>query len=46
VAKGDKDFEEKQGEELKLRKQPERPRDEASRYAVGETIIERFYEYP
>jgi hypothetical protein len=46
VAKGDKDFEEKQGEEPKLRRQPERPRGEASRYAVGGTIIGRFYEYP
>jgi hypothetical protein len=26
--------------------QPERPRGEASRYAVGGTIIGRFYEYP
>jgi hypothetical protein len=40
VAKGDKsDFEEKPGEEPKLRRQPERPRGEASRYAVGGTII-------
>jgi hypothetical protein len=39
VAKGDKDFEEKQGEEPKLRRQPERPRGEASRCAVGGTII-------
>jgi hypothetical protein len=46
VAKGDKDFEEKPGEEPKLRKQPERPRGKASRYAVGGTIIEHFYEYP
>jgi hypothetical protein len=46
VAKGNKDFEEKQGEEPKLRRQPERPRGEASRYAVGGTIIGHFYEYP
>jgi hypothetical protein len=46
VAKGDKDFEEKQGEEPKLKRQPGRPRGEASRYAVGGIIIERFYEYP
>lgn len=46
VAKGDKDFEEKQGKEPQLRRQPERPRGEASRYAVGGTIINRFYEYP
>ena len=46
VAEDDKDFEEKQGEAPKLRIQPERPRGEASRYAVGGTIIERFYEYP
>jgi hypothetical protein len=46
VAKGDKDFEEKPGEQPKLRRQPERPRDEASRYAVGGTIIGRLYEYP
>jgi hypothetical protein len=46
VAKGDKDFEGKQGEEPKLRKQPGRPRGEASRYAVGGTIIGRFYGYP
>jgi hypothetical protein len=44
VAKGDKDFEEKPGEEPKLRRQPERPRGEASRYAVGGTIVGRFYE--
>jgi predicted aspartyl protease len=46
VAEGDKDFEGKQGEEPRLRRQPERPRGEASRYAVGGTIIGRFYEYP
>jgi hypothetical protein len=42
VAKGNKDFKEKQGEEPKLRRQPERPRDEASRYTVGGTIIGYF----
>jgi hypothetical protein len=42
VAKSNKDFEEKQGEEPKLRRQPERPRGEALRYAVGGTIIGRF----
>jgi hypothetical protein len=41
VVEGDKDFEGKQGEEPRLR-----PRGEASRYAVGGTIIGRFYEYP
>jgi hypothetical protein len=46
MAKGNKDFEEKQGEEPKLRRQPERPQGEASRYAVGWTIIGHFYEYP
>jgi hypothetical protein len=46
VAKGDKDFGEKPGEEPKLRRQLERPRGEASRYAVGGTIIGRLYEYP
>jgi hypothetical protein len=40
------DFEGEQGEEPRLRRQPERPRGEASRYAVGGTIIGRFYEYP
>jgi hypothetical protein len=42
VIKGNKDFEEKPGEEPKLRRQPERPQGEASRYAVGGTIIGRF----
>jgi hypothetical protein len=46
VAEGDKDFEGKHGEEPRLRRQPERPRGEASRYAVEGTIIRRFYEYP
>jgi hypothetical protein len=46
VAKGNKDFEEKPGQEPKLRRQPERPRGEASRYAVGGSIIGRIYEYP
>jgi hypothetical protein len=42
VAEGNKDFEGKQGEEPRLRRQPERPRGEASRYAVEGTIIGRF----
>jgi hypothetical protein len=46
VTKGNKDFEEKQGKKPKLRRQPERPRGEASRYTVGGTIKGRFYEYP
>jgi hypothetical protein len=47
VAKGDKDFEEKQGEEPKLTgRQPKRPGGEALRYAVGGTRIGRFHEYP
>jgi hypothetical protein len=46
VAEGDKDFGGKQGEEPRLKRQPERPRGEASRYAIGGTIIGRFYEYP
>jgi hypothetical protein len=46
VAKDDKNFEEKPGEEPKLRRQPERPRGKASRYAVGGTMIGRFYGYP
>jgi hypothetical protein len=46
VAEGDKDFEGEQGEEPRLRRQPERPRGKASRYAVEGTIIGRFYDYP
>jgi hypothetical protein len=46
VAEDDKDFEGEQGEEPRLRRQPERPRGEASKYAVEGTIIGRFYEYP
>jgi hypothetical protein len=46
VASHDKDFEGKQGEKPKLEVQPTSPRGKASRYAVGGTIIGRFYEYP
>jgi hypothetical protein len=46
VAEGDKDFEGEQGKEPKLRRQPETPRGEASRYVVGGTITGRFCEYP
>jgi hypothetical protein len=46
VAKDDEDFEVKQGEKSKLEVQPTSSRGEASRYAIGRTIIGRFYEYP
>jgi hypothetical protein len=43
----DREFEGKQlGETPKLEKPPTTRIGEASRYAVGGTIIERFYEYP
>jgi hypothetical protein len=46
VAGDDKDFEGKQGAKSKLEVQPTSPRGDASEYAVGGTIIGRFYEYP
>jgi uncharacterized membrane protein len=46
VAEDDKDFEGKQGKKPKLEVHPTSPRGEASRYAVGGTIIGQFYEYP
>jgi hypothetical protein len=46
VADDNKDFEGEHGEEPELRRQPETPRGEASRYVVGGAIMERFYEYP
>jgi hypothetical protein len=42
----DREFEGKQGETPKLEEPPTARIGEASRYAVGGTIIERFYEYP
>jgi hypothetical protein len=46
VAGDDGDFEGEQGEKPRLEIQPTSPRGEASRFAVGGTIIERFYECP
>jgi hypothetical protein len=46
MMENDREFEGKQGEAPKLEKPPTARIGGASRYAVGGTIIERFYEYP